>query len=306
MDLIKCSKCNKDISANTKFCGFCGTHLPTVRVAKAPSRSFKQISFVVLFLLYLSLSYFTSVSNTISSFHERSQELKIVVTEFQTNFISSLVFINDFICSIFFVGLFAYWFKGLRTWKYLLSGLVMKYWILLFVAVFYIVRSQSLGGGWLDSFLYMVSAQIAIVLIGAFVGAKIAAKFDYSDERDKNKFFFCGLSKKFWILMTIAYNPILQLLNKLSVFYFYTASKTISGVTNWSESFGNGQAITILMIMLIPFVLLATSLKVFAIGIEAVKDKKAKFRRFKVVAILIVIPLLTVLIPIIRNRTWFF
>ena len=152
----------------------------------------------------------------------------------------------------------------------------------------------------------MVIIQIASVLIGAFIGTKIAAKFDYSDERDKNKFFFCGLSKKFWIVMTIAYNPILQLLNKLSVFYFYTASKTISGVTNWSESFGNGQAITILMIMVIPFVLLATSLKVFAIGIEAVKDKTAKFRRFKIATILIVIPLLIVLIPIIRNRTWFF
>ena len=143
MDSIKCSKCNKDISADAKFCGFCGAHLPTVRVAKLPSRSFKQISFAVLFLLYLSLSYFTSLSSIISSFHERSQELKIVVTEFQTNFISSLVFINDFICSMFFVGLFAYWFKGLRTWKYLLSGLVMKYWILLFVAVFYIFRGQT-------------------------------------------------------------------------------------------------------------------------------------------------------------------
>jgi len=182
----------------------------------------------------------------------------------------------------------------------------MKYWILLFIAVLYIFKGQTFGGEWPDSFLYMVSAQIVTVLIGAFLGAKIAAKFDYSDEKDKSKFYFCGFSKKFWILMTIAYNPILQFLNKLSVFYFYTASKTISGVTNWAESFGNGQVITILIIMLIPFVLLATSLKVFAIGIEAVKDKNARFGKFKIIAILIGMPLLIILIPIIRNRTWFF
>ena len=305
MDLKKCIKCNKEISEDAKFCGFCGAQLPAIKPT-AIRRSYKQISFAVLFLLYLSLSYFTNASNTISSFHERFQELKIVVTEFQTNFISSLVFINDFICSIFFVGLFAYWFKGLRTWKYLLSGFVMKYWILLFIAVFYIARGQSLGGEWPDTFLYMIFGQMVIVLIGAFVGAKIAAKFDYLDERDKTKFFFYGLSKKFWILMTIAYNPILQFLNKLFVFFFYTASKTISDVTNWSDFFTKGQVIGILIILAIPFVLLATSLKVFAIGIEAVKDKTAKFRKIKIAVFLIGIPLLIILIPILRNRTWFF
>lgn len=307
MEFKKCPHCGKELSIEAEFCGFCGTQLPAAKPAvKATRRSFKQISFAVLFFLYLSISYFPSTGQVITDFHERSLELKISISEFQTNFISSLTYVNDFICSIFFVGLFAYWFKGLRIWKYLFSGLAMKYWILLFLAIFLIGKGEFSAGDWPDSFLCMISIQIASVLIGAFIGAKIAANFDYLDERDKTKFFFCGLSKKFLLLMTIAYNPVLQFLNKLSVFVFYTASKTISDVANWSEFFTKGQAIGILIILSIPFVLLATSLKVFAIGIEAVKDKTAKFRRFKIAAFLIAMPLLLILIPIIRNRTWFF
>lgn len=306
MDLRKCTQCNKDIRVDAKFCGFCGAQLPSVKTVKVFSRSLKQISFAVLFLLYLSFSYFPNIGHVITNFHERSLELKIIVSEFQYNFLNSLAYIYDFICSMFFVGLFAYWFKGLRTWKYLLSGLVMKYWIALVIVGFFIIRGQFSEGDWPGSLPYMLAIQITTVLIGSFVGAKIAARFDYSDERDKSNFFFYGLSKKFWLLMTIAYNPILEFLNKLSVFAFYTASKSISDVTNWSEFFSKGYVMGVLIVVLIPFVLLAASLKLFAIGIDAVKDKKAKFRRFKIVVFLIVMPLLTVLIPIIRNRTWFF
>lgn len=310
MELRKCSNCNKDISIEAKFCGFCGTQLPAIKPVKAKknksSRTIKQISFAAIFLLYLSFSYFTSIGHVITAFYERSIELEILGSEFQSHFIDSLIYIFDFICSMFFVGLFAYWFKGLRTWIYLLIGLVMKYWVGLLMIGFFISKGQFSEGDWPDSFLYMILIQVTAVLIGSFVGAKIAARFDYSDERDKTNFFFYGLSKKFWFLMTIAYNPILGFLNKLSVFAFYTASKSISDITNWSEFFSKGYVMGVLIVVLIPFVLLAVSLKLFAIGIDAVKNKQAKFRRFKIVTFLIVMPLLTVLIPIIRNRTWFF
>lgn len=310
MELKKCSNCNKDISVEAKFCGFCGAQLPAIKPAKArkntSSRSIRQISFAVIFLLYLGFSYFTNIGHVIAAFHERSLELEIFISEFQSNFIDSLMYIFDFICSMFFVGLFAYWFKRLRTWIYLLAGLLMKYGLALLMIGFFIVKGQFSEGDWPESLLYILLIQIVAVLIGSFVGTKIAARFDYSDERDKTNFFFYGLSKKFWFLMTIAYNPILGFLNKLSVFAFYTASKSISDITNWSEFFSKGYVMGVLIVVLIPFVLLATSLKLFAIGIEAVKNKQAKFRKFKIATFLIVMPLLAVLIPIIRNRTWFF
>lgn len=310
MEFKKCPHCGKELTTEAKFCGFCGKKLqdsPAPKPQETKShRSYKQISFAAIFLLYLSLSYFTNMGHVIAAFHERSLDLKIFISEFQSNFIDSLIYIFDFICSVFFVGLFAYWFKGLKTWIYLLMGLLMKYWAALLLAGFFIFKGQFSEGDWPESVLYILSIQISAVLVGSFIGAKIASRFDYSDERDKTKFFFYGLSKKFWFLMTIAYNPILGFLSNLSVFAFYTASKSITDVTNWTEFFSKGYVVSVLIVVLIPFVLLATSLKLFAIGIEAVKNKRAKLRRFKIVTFLIVMPLLTILIPIIRNRTWFF
>lgn len=310
MNVRKCTNCNKDISIEAKFCGFCGAQLPATKQAKPKknksSRSIKQASFAVLFLFYLGFSYFTNIGHVIAAFHERSLELEILISNFQANFIDSLIYIFDFICSMLFVGLFAYWFKKLRMWTYLLAGLLMKYGLALVMIGYFAVRGQFSEGEWPESILYILAIQIIAVLLGSFIGAKIAGRFGYSDERDKTHFFFYGMSKKFWFLMTIAYNPIIGFLNKLSVFAFYTASKSMSEVTNWSEFFSKGYVMGVLIVVLIPFVLLATSLKLFVIGIEAVKNKQAEFRRFKIVTFLIVMPLLTVLIPIIRNRTWFF
>ncbi|MCD6093602.1 MAG: hypothetical protein J7J51_02260 [Candidatus Omnitrophica bacterium] len=242
----------------------------------------------------------------IKDFYERVLDLEIYISRFQRYFIDSLIYIFDFICSMFFVGIFAYWFKGLKTWLYLLMGLLMKYWLALLVVGFFIFKGSFSEGAWPDSLLYMLALQITAVLVGSFIGVKIAAKFDYLDERDRTNFFLYGLSKKFWFLMTIAYSPILGFLSKLSVLAFYTATKSITDVHNWSEFFSKGHFAGVLIAILLPFVLLAVSLKLFAIGIEAVKNKQSKFRKFKIITFLIVMPLLIVLIPIIRNRTWFF
>jgi len=310
MNFKKCPHCNKDISVEAKFCGFCGAQLFSSNSApKKKTKSFfttRQIIFAAAFLFYLSLSYFTSVGHVIEAFHERALELEIFISEFQGHFIDSLVYIFDFIFSMFLVGLCAYWFRGLRTWIYLLIGLLLKYWIPLLLAGIFIITGQFNEGSWPGGLLYMLLIQIAAVLFGSFIGVKIARRFNYSDERDKTKFFFYGLSKKFWFLMTIACNPILDFLSKLSVFAFYTASKTITDITNWTDFFSKGYFVGVLIVVLIPFVLLAISLKLFAIGIEAVKNKQAKFRKFKIITFLIAMPLLIVLIPIIRNRTWFF
>ena len=310
MKLRKCLKCNKDISVEAKFCGFCGVQLSNRKASAVKKNKFpfsiKQISFAAIFLFYLSISYFTSIGHTITAFHERFLELEISISEFQNYFIDSLIYIYDFICSMLFVGLFAYWFKGLKICIYLLIGLLIKYWLALLMIGIFILKGQFSEGDWPDSILYMLLIQLVVVLIGAFIGAKIAARFEYSDEKDRTTFFFYGFSKKFWFLITIAYNPIFAFLRKLSVFVFYHVSKTITEVTNWAEFFNKSYFVSVLIAALMPFVLLAISLKLFAIGIGAIKNKRAKFRKFKVAAFLIVMPLLAVLIPIIRNKTWFF
>ena len=314
MIIKKCPHCGKVISEEAKFCGYCGGKFTPQEPKKklvASSRGkektksrVRPLIYVVLFFMYLSISYFPRIGQVIGYFYERSLELKIYISGFQRHFIDVLIYIFDFICSIFFVGLFAYWFRGLRIWKYLLIGLLMKYWFALLMIAIAIFKGQSPAGIWPESFLFMLAFQITAVLTGAFIGTKIVSRFGYSDERDKTDFFFYGLSKRFWFIITIVYNPILQFLNKLSVFAFFTASKSIND--NWSVFFSKGYLFGVLIAVLIPFVLLAVSLKLFVIGIEAVKNKSAKFRKLKIAVFLIGLPLLTILIPIIRNRTWFF
>ena len=310
MEFKKCHHCGKDINVEAKFCGFCGkksssVKTPAIKTGKF-SFSFKQISFVTIFLIYLTFSYFNEMANLITAFYDRSIELDIILSNFQIRFIDALIPIFDFIFSAFFVGLFAYWFKGLKTWTYLLIGLLMKYWLALVVVCILIFRGHLSGGEWLESLFHILIIQIAAVLIGSFIGVKIASKYAHVNEKDRTNFFFWGLSKKFWFLMTIAYNPILQFISKLSIFAFYTASKSVSETANLMEFFNTGLFLSVLIVVLIPFVSFAVSLKLFSIGIEAVKNKQAKLRKFKIVTFLVVIPLLTVLIPIIRNRTWFF
>ena len=103
----------------------------------------------------------------------------------------------------------------------------------------------------LKPLIIMLGIPIFAVLIGSYIGSKIAGRHNYSDQKDKNNFFFWGLSKKFWFLMTIAYNPILQFTSKLSVFAFYTASKSISEVAKWSEFFSKGYVWGVLIVVLI-------------------------------------------------------
>ena len=308
-----CPKCKRTNDMKAKFCGFCGEKSSPVKSAlnkkSKSSFNFKQIIFVTIFLIYLTMSYFTYVGNVITNFHERSTELDIFLSEFQSHFIDSLIYIFDLIFSAFFVGLLAYWFKGLKTWIYLLMGFLMKYWVgllLICVIAFKGEINQLADNAGLDALLQMLFIQIIAVLIGSYIGIKIAAKYNYSDKKDKTNFFFWGLSKKFWVVITIAYNPVLQFISKLSVFAFYTASKSISEAENWSEFFSAGYAWGVLIVVLIPFVVFAVSLKLFSIGINAVKNKSIKFRKVKIAIFLIGIPLLTVLIPIVRNRTWFF
>ena len=79
MNVKKCTNCNKDISIDAKFCGFCGAQLSTVKPAKVKKktvlRNGKQISFAAIFLLYLGIAYFSSIGYVITAFHERSLEL---------------------------------------------------------------------------------------------------------------------------------------------------------------------------------------------------------------------------------------
>ena len=242
----------------------------------------------------------------ITDFHEGALELEMSISEFQAHFIDVLIYIFDFIFSALFVGLFAYWFKGLRTWKYLAIGLLMKYWSLLLIVCIFIFKGEFSPEEWFASLLHIIMIQSLVILLGSFVGTKIAAKHDYLDEKDKTGLFFCGLSKKFWFLITFAYNPIYEYLKKLLVFSFYSASKLLTEFTDLSEFFNKGGFISLLIMVLLPFVLFAISLKLFSIGIKAVKNKKAKLRKLKIIGYLIVIPLLLILIPIMRNRTWFF
>lgn len=55
MNVKKCTKCNKNLNVDAKFCPFCGTQLPAIKQVKPKtsksSRSIKQISFAIIIFL---------------------------------------------------------------------------------------------------------------------------------------------------------------------------------------------------------------------------------------------------------------
>ncbi len=44
----------------------------------------------------------------------------------------------------------------------------------------------------------------------------------------------------------------------------------------------------------------------FYSAVEAIKNKNSKYRKLKIIGILIILPMLILIIPFIRNRAWFF
>jgi hypothetical protein len=284
-----------------------------------------NIIFVFIFCLFIALNYLNLISSQLPDFQEAlefraTSGNPIYLTAFQLWTFDILSLFCDSIVIAIAVGLLGYYIKELPLYVALLFGLLSKYAILL---GFLLYSSENLSKSFfidltnhLDMRLYiLISLQLLCTLYFSYLGFNYGLRTDYVDSKDKDLFYCYGIPKKIWILLFISFIPLSKFLSKLTIVNIYEFTKKMSSLPFWKDTFslGNifsGDGATGLSglfghVMLILFVW-TIAIVLFSFGLSAIKNKDTKLRWLKICCIFVLLPSMIVMIPIIRNRTWFF
>ncbi len=149
----------------------------------------------------------------------------------------------------------------------------------------------------------------------SYLGLNYGKQTDYVDSRDRDLYYFCGIPKKIWLFLFLSYNPVAKFLSKLTIVQIYDVTDKLTNMNFWKDTFSlsnifsedSARGITGLLgqIMIICFAW-AIGVALFSFGLSAIKNKDAKHRWLKISFSVFLVPGLILIIPIIRNRTWFF
>ena len=132
---------------------------------------------------------------------------------------------------------------------------------------------------------------------------------------DRDLCYLCGVPKRIWFLLLIASRPVVEYLSKLTIVQIYTVTKKITSMAFWKDTFSlsnlfdddsvRGLTGLVGCIMLIALAWgLAAAL--FSFGLYAIRNKGVKYRWLRIVAVFVFLPAVIIIVPILRNRTWFF
>jgi len=285
----------------------------------------KNIMFAFLFSIFIPLNYLNLISSQLPAFQEAlelrtTSGVPIYLTAFQLWTFSIISLLCDSIIVAIAVGLVCYYMKELKIYLALLFGLLSKYVILL---GFLLYSSQKLSTSFfadftkhLDLRLYiLISLQLPFTLYFSYLGFNYGRRTDYVDPKDKDLYYFCGIPKKIWLLLLISFTSVAKFLSKLTIVQIYDVTDKITSMHFWKDTFSfsnffsedSARGLTGLMghIMVICFAW-AIAIALFSFGLNAIRNKDSKHRWLKISSIFILVPGIIVIIPIIRNRTWFF
>jgi len=287
----------------------------------------RNFFFVILFCLFLGVNYLSLWSTLFGEFQEaitRNSLLKgnsISLTIFQSWFydIFGLIFYALIIAII--VGVFAYYYRHFKLIYYILFGIVISYFYPIILTLVFVIRNKSLAS-FADS-LYsshslriyiLLIIQLIFIIIASYSGYKRAKEIDYIRE-DEESFYLYGISKKIWILLVILFNPVVNILIKYTIIRLYDFTTAISSTEFWKHVFSfsnifsgddNSGIMGMLYLLLSIVFMWGLSGVIFIFGLETIRNKESKLRILKTTIIFVIIPLLIIIIPLLRNRTWFF
>lgn len=285
----------------------------------------KNIMFVFLFSIFIPLIYLNLISSQLPDFQEAlelrsTSGMPIYLTAFQLWTFDIISLLCDSIIVGIAVSLVGYYIKELKIYLALLFGVLTRYIILL---GFLLYSSEKLSTSLFADFTkhldlrltILISLQLLFTLYFSYLGVNYGRRTDYFDPKDKDLYYFCGIPKKIWLLLFISFTPVAKFLSKLTIIQIYEVTKKIASMTFWKDTFslGNifsedsakgfggllGHVIVIVFVWPIAIVL-------FYFGLNAIRNKDTKLRWLKLCFIFVLLPSMIVIIPIIRNRTWFF
>ncbi|MCX5792446.1 MAG: hypothetical protein NTY45_09605 [Elusimicrobia bacterium] len=295
---------------------------------KTRTRS-KNTIFILLFSSFLALNYLGLFSRAIPEFQEsliyrttNGVPIYLTLTQFWVFNLISLLFDSLVItCS---VGILGYYLRELRVFWGVLFGFLLIYYrvieSLLLVAA-RIIKGQTFAeanpfvlginsGEWT-----LIILQILLTFSASYFSFNFAKKTTYFNSKDQELFYFSGISKKIWVLLIIACNPVAQFLSRLTISNSYAAMNIVAKNTFWKDTFlasdslqqQNGAGmIGLLAYSGFIFFAWAISVALFSCGIKAMRDNRTNYRWLKISIVFILIPASIVFGAIFRNRTWFF
>lgn len=283
----------------------------------------KRILYTILFCLWIGINYFGvwgNLSQEMADSFAYNADPPIYLSTFQLWVFNVFSIIFDSIFIAVAVGVLAYHHRNYKPWRYILFGLFLRYMLAIFVLSYTLYHNVPI----FDELFKIVDYQTYILgaihfvfaVLASYVGMSYGIEAEYLDEKDEQLGYLAGCSKKLWALLMLVYNPVYQLTTKFSIVLVYNLTTKVTSSDYWDYSFSNiifssedddDTGITGILITLgTLFMIWLIAFGLFYYGIETIRDKKVAYRRAKIIGIFVVIPILVVGIPIIRNRRFFF
>jgi hypothetical protein len=284
----------------------------------------KNIIFVFLFSVFISFNFLTFISSQLPDFQEAlelrtASGIPIYLTTFQLWTFNIVSLLCDSIIIAISVGIVGYYIKEMKVYLALLYGLLLRYLMLIGTLLYYGGRLSSLLNEVpkrLDSGLYiLISLQVLSTLYFSYLGLNYGKRTNYFNAKDKDLFYFLGIRKKIWLLLFISYTPVVRFLSKLTIVQIYDVTNKITSMKFWEDTFSLSNIFSedsargftgLLGHIIVIFFAWALAIALFSFGLNAIRNKDARYRWIRISSIFILIPGIISIIPIIRNRTWFF
>ena len=235
--------------------------------------------------------------------------IKYYIIEIASIIVSNLIL---FVAVVFLI----YFFRKIRFYYAILFGLICK-WLFPFVLILFVLILRPID----FVLLFEVPIQVyllfvldlSLTLVAIRQGIIIGRRIDYLDAKDEDGMSLYGLPKLLWYILTFAVNPIIILLSQASFVWFFAFLDKLLSRDYWARfltwegfwEFGSLLMEPLMLSFAIPF-FWALLFILYNYGVDAIKNKAQPYRILIITAIFILLPLLVVVIPIIRNKTWFF
>ncbi len=209
----------------------------------------KKVIGVFLFSISIPLWYLNLISHELPDFQEAlelrsTSGIPICLTAFQQWTFDIVSLLCDALIVSIGVSLLYYFIKGLPTYVGLLFGLLSRYAALGLVLLIYPVVKRSFGSLAPPSFLgefakhldlrlyILLCLQFVLTLCFSYMGSIYGERADYIDPMDRDLCYLCGVPKKIWfVLLIVAFNPVLRFLSKLTIVQIYDVTDKITSMT---------------------------------------------------------------------------
>jgi uncharacterized membrane protein required for colicin V production len=243
--------------------------------------------------------------------------IPIYLTSFQFWVFNIVSLLCDSVIIAIAVGIVSYFMKEIKVYLALLFGLLSRYLILNCLLLYFSGRlslpdlTKKLDFG----LCVLLTLGVLLTVCFSYLGLNYGKHAEYFDAKDKELYYLYGIPKKIWYLLFISYIPVIQFLSRLTIVQIYDFTQKITNMSFWKDTFSlsnffsedSARGITGLFghIVVICFAW-AIVIALFYFGLNAIRNKYTKHRWLKISCVFVLFPSTVTIIPIIRNRTWFF